>query len=57
MVEKSDEFDEWQAIRQVFPSNLFHVNTFPMKTTINSKVSDMLDSSEFFTVTVLHYTV
>ena len=33
---KSDEFDEWLAIRQSFPFQPFLVNTFPMKPTINS---------------------
>ena len=32
---KSDKFDKWRAICQSFPSNLFPVNTFPMKATIN----------------------
>ena len=30
------KLDEWRAIRQNFSSNLFPVNTFPMKATINS---------------------
>ena len=57
---------EWQVIRQNFPSNLFPVNTFPMKATINSSKfcsSNFLTclihqiSSDFSTVKVLHYTV
>ena len=35
-MEKSDEFDEWRAIRQSLPFHSFPVNTFPMKATINS---------------------
>ena len=33
---KSDEFDEWRAIRKSFPFQSFPINTFPMKATINS---------------------
>ena len=38
-VEKSNEFDEWQAICQSFPCNLFPDNAFPIKATINSSKS------------------
>ena len=57
---KSDKFDEWRAIRQSFPFQSFPVNTFPMKNTIKVllvKVSDMLDSSDFFTIKILRHTV
>ena len=50
MVEKSDKFDEWQAICQSFPFQSFSCNTSPMKATIKVlliKLSDMLDSSKF----------
>ena len=66
MVEKSDEFDEWRAIRQIFHSSPFPVNTFPMKATTNSSKfcsSNFLTclirqvSSDFSTVKVLCYTV
>ena len=66
MVEKSDEFDKWQAIRQNFTFQSFPVNTVPMKATINSSKfcsSKFLTclicqiSSQFSTVKVLRYTV
>ena len=46
MVEKSDEFDEWRAIHQSFPSNSYEgYNQFIKVLLI--KLSDMLDSSNF----------
>ena len=65
-MEKSDEPDERQTIRQSFPFQSFPVNTFPMKATINSSkfCSSMFltfsihqISSDFSTVKVLHYMV
>ena len=65
-MEKSDEFDEWQAIRQSFPFQSFVCNTSPMKATINSLkfcspnfLTCLIRqiSSDFSTIKVLRYTV
>ena len=52
MVEKSDKFDEWRAIRHSFPFQSFPCNISPMKASYNQfikvlfvKLFDMLDSS------------
>ena len=65
--ENCDEFDERPAIRQSFPFQLFPVNAFPMKPTINSSkfcssnfltcLIRQISSDGFSTVKVFRYTV